>query len=118
MNNIDKIFSDGLQSHSTPAPAGLWERMEPGLPTSTSGLGWMRWAAIVVPVVVATGMWMNRTEELTPSVAAVQTISPVQTSPAVQAPVKKEAVATMAPRQTKIKKAKQVENTASTQPIQ
>lgn len=118
MNNIDRIFSDSLQDHSTPAQADLWNRIEPGLPASASRLSWMRWAAIVVPVVVAVGIWMNRTEEQVSHVASEQTIATPTPATTVPAPVKDESVAALTPRQSKVKKSKQVQHTASTQPIQ
>lgn len=118
MNNIDRIFSDALESHSTPTPTGLWDRVAPGLPAATSRLAWMRWAAIVVPVVAAVGMWMNRPEEHGSRLAAEQPVVSPTPAATVPIPVKEESVAALTPRQPKIKKSIQANPTASTQPIQ
>lgn len=65
MNKIDQIFNDSLQQHTTPPSEGLWGRVESGLPVKTASTNWLRWAAILVPVAVAAGVWMNQPEETT-----------------------------------------------------
>lgn len=120
MNNIDRLFNDTLQSHSTPAPAGLWERVESGLPVAgtTSRLSWMRWAAIIVPAMVAVGMWMSRPEDQASSIA-VDT-NPITTNPSevVPSPANRETVAAVAKRPARVKTTRQLQVVAQDQPIQ
>lgn len=81
MNAIDRLFQDQLEGHSTPPSAGAWERIEAGLTKKTSPLAWMRWAAVLVPAVVAAVIWMNRPVASTQVVAQAETIRPVPVAP-------------------------------------
>ncbi len=63
MKNIDRLFSHALEQHTTTPPAGLWERVESRLPEAKEHARWMRWAAVLVPVLVAAGLAVPRSEE-------------------------------------------------------
>lgn len=76
MNNIDKIFSEKLGGHTSAAPMGAWEKVEATL-SEPAAKSW-RWAAILVPIVVATGWMLTRTESVQPQVLTESAV----TSPA------------------------------------
>lgn len=111
MKDIDRLFSDTLVDHVSSPSAGLWERVETQLPQPGHARTWMRWAAVLVPALVAAGLWINtRPEE--PQQVATQTIAPVlqpvetvvqktepQPSPIAQTPARKKSPspATVAP---------------------
>lgn len=86
MKDIDKLFSEALHDHSTPAPVGLWERLESGLPASTGHKSWFRWAAIMVPALVAAGIWMTRPDETGELVAKSPAPSPTPAENMVTTP--------------------------------
>lgn len=75
MKDIDRLFSDTLADHVTSPSSGLWERVETQLPETGHARTWMRWAAVLVPTLVAAGLWMNTRPE-TPLPVATQTIAP------------------------------------------
>jgi hypothetical protein len=76
MKDIDRLFGETLADHVTSPSAGLWERVEANLPQSRPNYAWMRWAAVLVPAVVAAGIWVSVRPE-TPQPVASQTIAPV-----------------------------------------
>jgi hypothetical protein len=57
MKNVDRVFEDAFAHYATPVPAGLWERVESGIPPATGYKTSLRWAAVLVPVMVAAGIW-------------------------------------------------------------
>jgi hypothetical protein len=75
MKETDRLFSDTLEGHVTSPSSGLWERVEFQLPRPTHATTWMRWAAVLVPALVAAGLWMNTRPETSQPVAT-QTIAP------------------------------------------
>lgn len=75
MKNIDRLFNDTLADHaSSPSPA-LWERVEATLPQGRGSAMWVRWAAVLVPALVAAGIWMSTRPQATESIAS-QTVAP------------------------------------------
>ena len=99
MKNIDRLFSQVLDQHTTTPTAGLWERVESGLPVAREHARWMRWAAVLVPVFVAAGLAVTRFEGSESIVENVVT-NPV---PVVDEPkaVQQEPVAVSAPQRKK-----------------
>jgi hypothetical protein len=75
MKDIDRLFSDTLEGHVTSPSSGLWERVETQLPEPGHARTWMRWAAVLVPALVAAGIWMYTRPEA-PQPVATQTIAP------------------------------------------
>ncbi|MBL7850365.1 MAG: hypothetical protein JNN04_05655 [Cyclobacteriaceae bacterium] len=75
MKDIDRLFSDTLAEHVTPPSPEVWARVEAGLPQPGHSLAWMRWAAVLVPALVAAGLWMSAEPETTAPVAK-QTVAP------------------------------------------
>lgn len=93
MNNIDHIFRDGLAEHTTAPTAGMWERVSSAIPSATPHHAWYRWAAVMIPVLAAAGLWIGR--PASEPVVAVKEIGPVQT-PRVQPVEKESALASVA----------------------
>jgi hypothetical protein len=83
MNNVDRIFSEKLGGHTSAPPLRAWEKVEATL--SVPAVGSWRWAAVLVPIVVAAGWMMTRTETVQPQIAAKNT--PAKPAPAQVVPV-------------------------------
>lgn len=110
MKDIDRLFSDALQGHTTTPPAGLWERVESTLPTTSGRQAWFRWAAVLVPAFVAAGIWLGRAVEQPAPLAAEKTV----TTPSVTPPAsKQEPVAVNTPGRKRINTGNKVQQTAS-----
>ncbi len=79
MNNVDRIFSEKLEGYSSAPPAGAWEKVEMVVSKRPATNHW-RWAAVLLPLVIAAGWMLTRTENNSTEVLSANI--PVSTAPA------------------------------------
>jgi hypothetical protein len=65
MNSVDRIFSEKLEGHTSAPPAGAWEKVEMVVSKRPTTNHW-RWAAVLIPIVIAAGWMLTRTEDSSP----------------------------------------------------
>jgi hypothetical protein len=82
----DKLFREKLENFSTPAPSAAWSRIEAGLDQSNRSFGWMKIAASITLVSVATFLlWPSASTQLAEVASTtkpVESIAPNVTEPA------------------------------------
>lgn len=65
MNNVDRIFSEKLEGYASAPPTGAWEKVEMVVSKRPASNHW-RWAAVLVPIVIAAGWMLTRSENSRP----------------------------------------------------
>ena len=101
MKDIDRLFGDTLANHASPPSSGLWERVEASLPVPGHSTTWMRWAAVLIPALVAAGIWMSLPSDTTHPIAtktSAPALQPVAKSPVTTEVVEKAPVAQATPK--------------------
>lgn len=62
MNNLDSLFNDKLANHSMAPSEAAWERINARLSKKNNGTTWLRWAAVLIPAMMLSGLiWWSRT---------------------------------------------------------